>query len=56
MMEEGCHSGWHYEKAKLKRKSELKEGKDLNQIEWYCDSDLSSFVWKKIRNNVMWGS
>lgn len=30
MMEQGCQSGgWHDEKAKLKRKSELKEGKDL---------------------------
>jgi hypothetical protein len=47
-------SGWHDEKAKLKRKSELKEEKDLNQIEWYYDSDLSSFVWIKIINNVMW--
>jgi len=32
MMEEGCNSGWHDKKAKMKRKGELKGGEGLNQI------------------------
>lgn len=41
---------------KLKRKEKVswKEGRGLNQIGGGCDSDLRSFVWIKIGNNVMW--